>query len=205
MYASLDYPAFWEEMYNTNRVNWDTKNPHPVFADLLDNSDFLTPGKMLITGCGKGFDAVMAAGKGFKVTAIDFSATAIGFAKQLAEENKADIHFLNEDIFLLDQKYNESFDYIYEYTTYCAINPERRNEFAVKISSLLKKGGRLISILFPVDEREGGPPFSVDVKEFYKNFSEYLQLEFSSRQINSIKPRKGREILQVYYKKKGNT
>ena len=96
--------------------------------------------------------------------------------------------------------FKENFDFIFEYVTYCAINPERRKEFAQKISSLLKTGGRLISILFPVDRREGGPPFSVDIKEFYKNFSEYLRLEYSSRQINSVKPRKGKEVLQIYFK-----
>jgi SAM-dependent methyltransferase len=201
MYAPVDKSAFWNEKYNNNQTGWDTKNAHPVFTELLDNSDFLKLGKILIVGCGKGYDAVIAAQKGYEVTAIDFSTLAINFAKQLSVESKVNINFLNEDIFTLGDDFIESFDFVYEYTTYCAINPERRNEFAKKISSLIKINGRLITILFPIDEREGGPPFSIDVKEFYKNFSEYLQLELSSRQINSIKPRKGKEILQIYFKK----
>ena len=144
---------------------------------------------------------MFAAEKGCQVTAIDFSSTAINYAKELALQKGVNIEFLVEDIFTLKDDYSEKFDFVYEYTTYCAINPERRNEFAKKISSLIKKGGRLISVLFPVDKREGGPPFSIDVHEFYKNFSQFLQLEFSSKEINSIKPRKGKEILQVYFKK----
>jgi len=201
MYASVDKPAFWEEKYKTNQTNWDIKNANPVLTELLDDSEIIKPGKMLIVGCGKGYDAVFAAEKRYEVTAIDFSLTAIDYAKQLAVQREVNIEFLIEDIFTLNKDYTENFDLVYEYTTYCAINPERRNEFAKKISSLIKKGGRLITILFPVDKREGGPPFSIDVQEFYKNFSQYLHLELSTKQINSIKPRMGKEILQIYFKK----
>jgi len=211
MYASVDKPAYWEERYKTNQTNWDTKSINPVFAELLDNLKIVKPGKMLVAGCGKGYDAVLAAEKGYEVTAVDFSSTAIDYAKQLAVQKGVNIEFLIEDIFTLNEDYTESFDVVYEYATYCAINPERRKEFSKKISSLIKKDGRLIAILFPVDKRDGGlprqafsvtgPPFSVDIQEFYKNFSEYLHLELSTKQINSIKPRKGKEILQIYFKK----
>jgi methyl halide transferase len=201
MYASVDKPSFWEERYRKNQTNWDTKSANPVFAKLIDDNNFTNKGKILIVGCGKGYDAVLAAEKGYDVTAIDFSLTAIEYAEQLAIQKELNIKFLIEDIFTLNKDYVESFDIVYEYATYCAINPERRKEFAIKISSLIKKGGRLIAILFPVDKRDGGPPFSVDIQEFYKNFSEHLQLELSTKQINSIKPRKGKEILQVYFKR----
>ena len=201
MYASVDKPSFWEELYKTNNVSWDTKSVNPVFVKLLEKKEFNKTCKILIAGCGKGYDAVFVAAKGYDVTAVDFSSTAIGYAKNLAYQNNVNVKFLIEDIFTLNEHYCEKFDLVYEYTTYCAINPDRRKEYAKKISSLVKKGGRLIAILFPVDNRDGGPPFSVDAVEFYNNFSEYLQLELSTKQINSIKPRKGREVLQVYLKK----
>ena len=200
MVTPVDKPAYREKEYNTNQTSRDTMNANPVFAELLNNYDFLKPGQILIVGCGKGNDTIIAAQKGYEVTALDFSSAAINYAKQLAIKSKVNIEFLNEDIFTLSDAYIESFDYVYEYTTYCAINPQRRTEFAKKISLLVKKGGRLITVLFPVDSREGGPPFSIDVQEFYKNFSSHLQLELSSRQINSVRQRKGKEILQIYYK-----
>ncbi len=201
MYPAIDKPAFWEDKYKNDQANWDMKSPNPVFIELLDNPDFLKEVKMFITGCGKGYDAVAAAKKGYDVTANDFSSAALDFAKALADENNVKINFLNEDIFNLGKEYDENFDLVYEYTTYCAINPGRRKEFAKKISSLLKKDGKLITVLFPVDDREGGPPFRIEPIEFYKNFSEYLSLELSTKQINSVKPRAGNEILQVYVKK----
>lgn len=199
MYVPVDKPTFWDEKYKLSETGWDTKNANPVFAELLGNSSFLKPCKILIVGSGKGYDAVLAAQKGYSVTALDFSSLAIEYAEKLAEERRVNIKFLKEDIFALSDNYKSGFDVVYEYTTYCAINPSRREEFAQKISSLVKKGGRLITVLFPVDNREGGPPFRIDLQEFYENFSKYLKLEYSSCKINSIKPRKGKEVLQVYF------
>jgi SAM-dependent methyltransferase len=200
MYAEVNSASFWDERYKANQAGWDLKSANPVFVELLDKSEFLKPGKIMVAGCGKGYDSVAAAKKGYDVTAVDFSVEAISFAKLLAGKENVKINFLVQDLFQPDAQFFNYFDYVYEYVTYCSINPSRRKEFAEKISSVIKPGGRLITILFPVDKREGGPPFSIDVIEFYTNFSEFLKLEFSSKQINSIKPRKGREILQVYKK-----
>ena len=69
------------------------------------------------------------------------------------------------------------------------------------MSEIIKPGGKLIALLFPVDGRPGGPPFNIDILEFYNFFSKYFIMEISTFKINSIKPRKGKEVLQVYRKK----
>ncbi len=201
MYTAIDKPTFWDNKYKTHESNWDMKSANPVFIELLDNSDFLKTGRTFIVSCDRGYDAVLTAKKDYAVTAIDFSSTAIDFAKAQVNENTVKINFLNEDFFNLGKEYNGNFDLVYEYTTYCAFNPERRKEFAKKESSLLKKDVKLITVLFPVDDMEDGPPFRIEPIEFYKNFSQYLFLELSTKQINSVKPREGKEILQVYVKK----
>ncbi len=196
-----DAASFWDEKYLNNEDRWDMKTPTPVFENLIVSQQFIKPGKILILGCGKGYDAILAAKKGFDVYAADFSIEAIKFAKKMAEEENLKINFLLYDIFDLDSIYKNQFDYIYDYVTYCSISPERRKEYAEKISNLLKQNGKLVALLFPVEERVGGPPFAVDVQEFYSLFSQHLQLKFSSNRINSIKPRMGREVLQIYINK----
>jgi len=188
-------------MYLNNQAGWDIKSSTPVFENLLDTGHFMHPGKILIAGCGKGYDAVLAAKKGYNVYAVDFSSQAIKYARELSEKENVKINFIHEDIFKLDSVYVNYFDYVYDYVTYCAVDPARRAEYAEKISAILKPGGKLIALLFPVEKREGGPPFAVDVQQFYDLFSAYLCLKLSSRKINSIKPRKGREVLQIYLKK----
>ncbi len=104
----------------------------------------------------------------------------------------------------MNSSYFNAFDIIYDYTFFCAINPERRKKYAEKINLLLKAEGKLFAILFPVENKEGGPPFGINVIEFYENISRFLTLEFSSKRIDSIKPRRGREVLQIYINKKNN-
>lgn len=200
MYNLLDTAAFWDEKYINDEITWDLKGFNPVFEELIKGNEFVKPGKLLISGCGKGYDAVIAAKYGYEVTAVDFASHAIEFAKKNAAKESVDIEFLTEDIFQLDEDLAEQFDYIYEYVTFCAINPERRHEYIRKLSMMLKPTGKLIALLFPIDGRQGGPPFNIDITSFYREASKYFHLEFSSRKIRSIKPRAGKEILQIYIK-----
>ena len=200
MFTILDKASYWDEKYINNQITWDLKGYNPVFKELISASKFISPGKILLTGCGKGYDAVLAAEYGYEVTAVDFSSHAIDFARELAVKEGVKINFLAEDIFLLDDSFSAQFDYVYEYVTYCAINPARRIEYLRKIYDFLKPSGKLIAHLFPTDGRKGGPPFNINTKDFYKDASRFFRLELSTRKINSIKPRKGNEVLQIYLK-----
>ncbi len=196
-----DSASFWDEKYINNESHWDMSTHTPVFEEILDSGEFMKPGKILIAGCGKGYDAILAAKKGYDVYAVDFSVEAIKLAGELASKENVKVNFIHEDIFKLDSVYEGFFDYVYDYVTYCAVLPERRKKYAEITSRFLKQDGKLIALLFPVEDRGGGPPYAVDVKEFYELFSEHLLLKFSSKKINSIKPRRGREVLQIYIKK----
>ena len=143
----------------------------------------------------------LAAEKGYDVYAVDFSTEAIKSAKKLAENKNVKVNFIQEDIFKLEEFYKNYFDYVYDYVTYCAIDPVRRKEYSRVLAKFLKAGGKLVALLFPVEKREGGPPFAINTDEFYNIFSQHFKLEFSSKVINSIIPRKGREVLQIYIKK----
>ena len=197
----LNSPHYWDEKYNSNNTGWDIKSSNPVFVDLLKENKLIKPSKILITGSGKGYDAVAAAKENYDVTAVDFSKKANELASNLADENSVKINFITEDIFDLMNNYKNYFDAVYEYTTFCAIKPARRKEYAKVMSEIIKPGGKLIALLFPVDGRPGGPPFNIDILEFYNFFSKYFIMEISTFKINSIKPRKGKEVLQVYRKK----
>ncbi len=196
----LNDPNYWDEKYNSNNTGWDMKSSNPVFVDLLKEKKIINPCKLLITGSGKGYDAIAAAEEDYEVTAVDFSTKAIEIARHLAEQNSVQINFLQKNLFDLPLEFINYFDAVFDYTTYCAIHPSRRQEYAEVMSKVIRPGGKLIALLFPVDGREGGPPFNIDILVFYKLFSKYFQMEFSTNKINSIKPRKGREVLQIYKK-----
>ncbi len=200
MKTFVDDSSFWDDIYKQDVPNWDLKTPTPAFVDMLNDRKFIDGGKILILGSGYGRDAVAAAKAGLEVTAIDFSRTAVDAAKKIAANEGVKINFIVDDFFNLPGYRTEYYDFVYDYVTLCAINPNRREEYAEMIASILKCSGRLIALLFPVENRPGGPPFGLNVKEVTEVFSKHLKLVLTTTEINSIKPRREREVLQIYEK-----
>lgn len=200
MKNKVDHPDFWDEIYKNNSAGWDMKSPTPAFIDILKDKKLSLSGKILILGSGYGYDAVEAAKHGLEVTAVDISETAVSFSKQLAENNNVKLNFIVDDFFNLPQKYSGYFDAVYDYVTLCAINPARREEYASMVSEILKCHGKFIALLFPVEDRPGGPPYGLNVDAVSAIFTKYLSLKITTDKINTIKPRRGREVLQIYSK-----
>ena len=191
---------FWDSIYQNKKAGWDLKSPTPVFQRIIKEKKIINSCKLLILGSGYGYDAVEAAKAGFDVTAVDFSASAVSFAKRLAKKENVNVDFIQNDFFKFTEDYSSGFDAVYDYVTYCAINPARREEYAKLIKSLLKCGGVFIALWFPVEEREGGPPFGINLEETESIFTKFLKLKSSTIEKDTIKPRKGREVLQIYEK-----
>ncbi len=146
MKNNVNNPEFWNSLYLQKKDGWDLKSPSPVFVDLLHNDFFNHHSSILIIGCGKGYDAIAAASFGLNVTALDFSEEAINSAKSIAQANKLNICLISEDIFKLPEIIQDRFDYIFDYVTYCAIDPLRREEYIVAIYSLWKSGGKFVIV-----------------------------------------------------------
>ena len=82
---------FWEDIYLADDTGWDLGEPTPVFDKIGDD---LPSGKVCILGCGRGYDAVMFAQKGFEVTAVDFAPSAVTAMHSLANSKAVKINIL---------------------------------------------------------------------------------------------------------------
>jgi SAM-dependent methyltransferase len=134
------------------------------------------------------------------VTAVDFSPYAAEQMHVLADP-EAPIQILQQDIFALPQELNGSFDYVLEYTCFCAIDPKRRAEYADLVSRLLKPNGIYIDLAFPLDNREGGPPYAVTESEIFDLFLKRgFKLILREKPEDSVKPRRHAEELFVFQK-----
>ncbi len=197
----MEFPfnsQYWDEKYFNREDKWDLKSANPVLIYLFEKKILLPASPMLVIGCGKGYDSFFTASKGIETLGIDFSPEAISFAKEFNQRDN--LEYRCEDIFSLEENHREEFNCIYEYVTICAVEPERREELLQNIFASLKSGGRFYTVLFPIDGRVGGPPFSIDANEFISLCKKYFQLEFFSKNIPSVKPRKGNEILLIFRK-----
>jgi len=191
---------FWEACYESEMDGWDIGGPTPVFERLATE---IPKGRICVIGCGRGYDAVTFAKAGFEVTAIDFSQTAVLASRENARKKEVEMTVLREDFFDLPDELHGQFDYIMEYTCFCAISPERRFEYDRVIWQLLKPEGKLLGLFFPLDKdvEEGGPPWGVNISELHKLFSLHWDLESEEMPKESIEPRADREVLMIWKKK----
>ncbi|MBM4175198.1 MAG: methyltransferase domain-containing protein [Ignavibacteria bacterium] len=199
--SSVSDSEFWDEKYRNNLDNWELSHPTKVFADLQQTQWLKSKGSILVLGCGSGHDAILFAENGFEVYANDFSSEAILRAKKNAQMKNVKVEFLNQDLFTLNKKFGERFDYVLEYTTFCAIDPKRRVEYRDLVFEVLRQGGLFVALFFPlINKAEHTPPFTVDALETYKMFSEKFNLKYSERPISSVKPRLNNELLMIWEK-----
>ncbi len=204
MTLDVNSPQKWEADYLGKTDGWDLAGPTPVLKRLATSGRF-PPGKMLVPCAGRGHDAREFARNGFRVTAVDFSAYAAGEMKRLADP-QAPVEVLQQDMFQLPHELDGSFDYVLQYTCFCAIDPNRRTDYADLIARLLKPGGVYIDLAFPLDGRAGGPPFAVTEAEIVRLFEgRGFKLVSSEKLEDSISPRRAAEELLVFRKADGGS
>lgn len=100
----------------------------------IKNKGFKT---LLDLGCGDGRDSIYFSGKGFSVTAVDFSESGIAKLKSLNIKN---IHCLQKDI----KKINfpqSSFDVIYAHLSLHYFDDKTTTRIFQKLLKILRKGG----------------------------------------------------------------
>ena len=82
----------WEDRWSRAlREHGDRVAQRPPSAHLTDAVADLRPGRALDAGCGHGSDTLWLAARGWRVTALDFAATALSFARSTAEAMGPDV------------------------------------------------------------------------------------------------------------------
>ena len=78
---------FWEERYRSHAAVWSGRPNLQLVAETTE----LTPGAALDVGSGEGADAIWLASRGWQVTAVDFSTTALQRGAAHADALGADV------------------------------------------------------------------------------------------------------------------
>jgi methyl halide transferase len=88
------------------------------------------------------------------------------------------VSFSTDNFFNLPSaRVEDKFDFIYDYTFLCALNPSIRAQWAQQMSDLVRVDGQLLTIIYPIVEvREEGPPFKVSL-QLYKDLLEPVGFE----------------------------
>ncbi|KAL8760689.1 MAG: hypothetical protein Q9184_003136 [Pyrenodesmia sp. 2 TL-2023] len=202
--APTSHPDRWSKLWDAgNFLPWDRGTPNPALVDLLDQRKDLIgdcfiedAGKRrrkraLVPGCGKGYDVLLLASYGYDAYGLEVSEKAVercieeksitGDKYPVRDEavGAGESTFLKGDFFA-DAWSGEfagggTFELIYDYTFFCALNPEMRPAWAQRTSQLLsrKPPGHLICLEFPTykDPSTGGPPFGLTPETYLEHLS----------------------------------
>lgn len=179
---------YWNERYANNQIGWDLGMPSPPIQAYFDQIEDKNV-RILIPGSGNAYDAELLFEKGFEnVYVLDFAQHPLDAFKKRNPAFPSN-QLIYDDFF----KYDGEYDFIAEQTLYCAIDPSMRDSYAEQSSSLLKKGGKLVGVLFN-REFEEGPPFGGNSREYAACFAPHFESVELFECYNSVVPRLGSEL-----------
>lgn len=158
---------FWDVRYGHGVTPWDRGGSNPALVRWLDR-DELEPCRILVPGCGRGYEVVELASRGFDVTAVDLAPTAIESVARRLEAAGLSASLIEADYFRWTP--DSPFDAVYEQTSLCALLPAQWPGYVNCLRHWLTPGGRLYA-LFMQTNRPGGPPFHCDIGSMKALFS----------------------------------
>jgi SAM-dependent methyltransferase len=149
--------GWWDEFFA------DRSKPIPFFLEWPDEnlakwfgSGLLAPGRALELGCGNGRNATYLASLGCAVEGIDFSAQAIGWARERADRTGVVVSFQRCSIF--DAEFTAgSYDLVYDSGCFHHLPPHRRGDYADLVHAALRPGGSYGLVCF---RPEGGSGYT---------------------------------------------
>jgi len=188
---------FWDNRYKNNDIGWDLGQISPPlksYIDQLKNKSI----KILIPGGGNSYEAEYLFKQGFKsVFVVDVSETALHNIKSRVPNFPSD-QLLHKNFFDLDM----TFDLVLEQTFFCAIEPRLRNDYVIKMNTLLSSQGKLVGLLFNATLNTDRPPFGGSKSEYLKRFDSVFNIVLMEKAYNSHETRLEKELFFILKKNK---
>jgi len=127
--------------------------------------------------------------RGFDVTAIDISETAIAKARSRSVKEGLSIDFIRDDI--LDSRLDRTFDLVLDRGCFHVLDPDRRSDYIETVSRLLEPDGHLFLKCFShLEPGEDGPYrfTSQQVADLFRSRFEIVSTNNSTFQGNHEPP-----------------
>ncbi len=163
--------ATFENLY-AGQAPWEIGKPQKPFVAMADQ----ITGSVLDAGCGTGDTALFFAGRGRKVTGIDFLEEPIRRARQKNDERKLSATFLVKDATTL-KEWSERFDNVIDSGLFHVFSDEDRRKYVAGLATVLKPGGKLFLLCFSDEEPGDQGPRRISKKELHQAFAKGWTIE----------------------------
>jgi 2-polyprenyl-3-methyl-5-hydroxy-6-metoxy-1,4-benzoquinol methylase len=185
----------WEQRYRSGDMHWDKGAPAPGLVEFLGHHRELPRGSVAVPGCGLGHDVRAWAAHGFTAHGFDIAPSAIRMAAgHPGNGGHADYSLAD----FLTAAPPHSFDYVFEHTLFCAIQPGQRDAYVESLLRWIKPGGTYLAVHYILCE--GAPPFPVSRAELWQR----IQPHFHLKDVwipRSYPNRVGRELMSWWRRK----
>jgi SAM-dependent methyltransferase len=157
---------FWQSKFEAGTTPWDRGAASPQLAQWIADGT-LAPCRILVPGCGSGYEVAELAARGFEVVGLDYTPAALERTRARLAAGAGRAHVVQADA--LAWKAPQPFDAVYEQTCLCAIHPDHWVDYARQVHGWLRPGGRLCALFMQAlrdGARQGlveGPPYHCDV------------------------------------------
>jgi cyclopropane fatty-acyl-phospholipid synthase-like methyltransferase len=136
-----------------DEIPWNVETPPALLVELIDTGK-VKPCRAIDLGCGAGNHAVYLAGRGFEVTGVDISPTAIKIAKENAQRKGVNCNFLVTDVVQGLDELRQTWQFAYGWGLLHHVSPKQRQKYVDNVSRILDPGGKYLSVSF--SEKDAG-------------------------------------------------
>lgn len=195
-------PVDWQRAWKEGTTPWDEGQSPPALLRLLEEERIPT-GRVFVPGCGAGYDLATLAHRDREVIGLDLSDDARSAFVDANSDLPGRVTYEVGDFFAYAP--SDGFDFVWDYTFFCALDPPQRAEWATVMTRLLKSNGLLATLLFPHADSipdTAGPPWPINtdlVRGFLGGSFELLE----ETEVDRTHPgREGKERLALWRRRR---
>ena len=183
-------PEFWDTRYRGGVTPWDAAGVPARLYRLLER---LPRARVLIPGCGTGYEVKVFVERGHDVLAIEFSDAAIEAARRHLGGFSDRVQ--KADFFTFDAA---PFDLVYERAFLCALPRGSWPRWAARVGELVRPGGELAGFFY-LDDNDRGPPYGTSKVQLAQLLGSFeLREDQAIPESESIAVFKGKEVWQAW-------
>ena len=195
-------PVDWEDAWKKRVTPWD-EGQSPPALQRLPAEGRVPSGRIFVPGCGAGYDLATLADSDREVIGLDVSSEARATFAESYKDLPGRVTYEVGDFF--EYHPTHPFDFVWDYTFFCALDPGEREVWARIMSRLVKPNGLLATLLFPyvdpIPADASGPPWPVNTDLVRGLIADGFELLEVTEAEQTHPGREGKERLALWRRK----